>query len=149
MNNDATPAIYAIKFVSSAEEAANEEVSEYGQYLTLESNGSFTFAAMPSVNDGANENDPLYQFVVTGVADNDDDDNYETVKITNRLTKASVSVVLYDEELGENVYTIYPSLPDGLYVIRFAGVAYTENGKLVLKDKGIRGMQVELIKKKM
>ena len=148
LNNDATPAIYAIKFVSGAEEAANEEVSEYGQYLTLESNGSFTFAAMPSVNDGANENDPLYQFVVTGVADNDDDDNYETVKITNRLTKASVSVVLYDEEeLGENVYTIYPSLPDGLTRDQKLQVAYTENGKLVLKDKEIRGMQVELIKK--
>ena len=148
LNNDATPAIYAIKFVSGAEEAVNEEVSEYGQYLTLESNGSFTFAAMPSVNDGANENDPLYQFVVTGVADNDDDDNYETVKITNRLTKASVSVVLYDEEeLGENVYTIYPSLPDGLTRDQKLQVAYTENGKLVLKDKEIRGMQVELIKK--
>ena len=57
LHNDATPAIYAIKFVSGAEEAANEEVSEYGQYLTVMSRNeqtnqpnNFTFATMPSVN---------------------------------------------------------------------------------------------------
>ena len=85
--------------------------------MTLESDNTnsstpndFTFAAMPSVNDGANENDPLYQFVITGVKDNDNDPAHkrETVKITNRLTGASVWAVLYAEKkLGDDIYTVY------------------------------------------
>ena len=159
LHNDATPAIYAIKFVSGAEEAANEEVSEYGQYLTLESDNTnsstpndFTFAAMPSVNDGANENDPLYQFVITGVKDNDNDPAHkrETVKITNRLTGASVWAVLYAEKkLGDDIYTVYPSVKEGLSRDQQLRIAHTAaNGDFEWKDLDLRGMQVQLIEKK-
>ena len=159
MHNDATPAIYAIKFVSGAEEAANEEVSEYGQYLTVMSRNkqtnqpnNFTFAAMPSVNDGANENDPLYQFVITGVKDNDNDPAHkrETVKITNRLTGASVWAVLYAEKkLGDDIYTVYPSVKEGLSRDQQLRIAHTAaNGDFEWKDLDLRGMQVQLIEKK-
>ena len=159
MHNDATPAIYAIKFVSGAEEAANEEISEYGQYLTVMSRNeqtnqpnNFTFAAMPSVNDGANENDPLYQFVITGVKDNDNDPAHkrETVKITNRLTGASVWAVLYAEKkLGDDIYTVYPSVKEGLSRDQQLRIAHTAaNGDFEWKDLDLRGMQVQLIEKK-
>lgn len=159
LHNDATPAIYAIKFVSGAEEAANEEVSEYGQYLTVMSRNkqtnqpnNFTFAAMPSVNDGANENDPLYQFVITGVKDNDNDPAHkrETVKITNRLTGASVWAVLYAEKkLGDDIYTVYPSVKEGLSRDQQLRIAHTAaNGDFEWKDLDLRGMQVQLIEKK-
>ena len=153
LNKEATPAIYAIKFLSG-EDAEEGEASEYGQYLTSVSASGTTFntklAIMPSVNDGANENDPLYQFVVTAVADENGDDEYETVTLTNRQTKQSVTVVLYaEEELGENVYTIYPEI--NLTATQKANakwqVAYTVDGKLQLKDKSYKGMIVELIKK--
>lgn len=160
LHNDATPAIYAIKFVSGAEEAANEEVSEYGQYLTLESDNTnpsspndFTFAAMPSVNDGANENDPLYQFVITGVKDNDNDPDHkrETVEITNRLTGASVWAVLYAEKkLGDDIYTVYPSVKDGMPRDQKLRIAHTDaNGNFVWDNSlEFRGMLVQLIEKK-
>ena len=144
LNEDATPAIYAVKFLSGED----DEVSEYGQYLTWESNGSFTAAAMPSVNNGANENDPLYQFVVTGVIDSDKDDNYETIELTNRLTKQVLHAVLYtEEEMGNHVYTIYPATSQGYTRDQKLQVATTVNGQLVLEDKEIRGMIVQLIKK--
>ena len=153
LNKEATPAIYAVKFLSG-EDAEEGEASEYGQYLTSVSASGSSFntklAIMPSINNGANENDPLYQFVVTAVADENGDDEYETVTLTNRQTKQSVTVVLYEEEeLGDNVYTVYPEI--GLTTAQLANakwqVATTEDGKLKLEDKSYKGMIVELIKK--
>ena len=153
LNKEATPAIYAVKFLSG-EDAEEGEASEYGQYLTSVSASGSSFntklAIMPSINNGSNENDPLYQFVVTAVADENGDDEYETVTLTNRQTKQSVTVVLYEEEeLGDNVYTVYPEI--GLTTAQLANakwqVATTEDGKLKLEDKSYKGMIVELIKK--
>ena len=141
LNKEATPAIYAVKFLSGED----EESSEYGQYLTVitESN-KFVPAIMPSVNNGANENDPLYQFVVTGVANNDGDKKAETITLTNRQTQQVVSFILYsEEELGDNVYTIYPTATTSTL-----DVAYTKDDELAfLQDQPIQGMIVELIKK--
>ena len=150
LNKEATPAIYAVKFLSG-EDVEEGEASEYGQYLTSVSASGSSFntklAIMPSINNGANENDPLYQFVVTAVANENGDDEYETVTLTNRQTKQSVTVVLYEEEeLGENVYTIYPKIGTSASSANWQ-VAYTVNGKLQLKDKSYKGMIVELIKK--
>ena len=149
LNEEATPAIYAVKFLSGKD----DEVSEYGQYLTFVNNSNrWKAAIMPSVNDGANENDPLYQFVVTGVENNDGDDegNYETIVLTNRLTKQPVKVVLYTEDKENNIYTIYPAADEDGNVNRAEEwlVAYTDNtdeDKLKLDGKSIRGMQVQLI----
>ena len=142
LNEDATPAIYAIKFISGAD----AEISEYGQYLTVESNGSFSAAIMPNINDGTNVNDPLYQFVVSGVKDFDKDNNFETVTMTNRQTKVSFSAILYKEEaLGENVYTIYPE--NGARWTNIQVATTDANGKLKLANKLFKGMQVQLIKK--
>ena len=150
LNKEATPAIYTVKFLSG-EDVEEGEASEYGQYLTSVSASGSSFntklAIMPSINNGANENDPLYQFVVTAVANENGDDEYETVTLTNRQTKQSVTVVLYEEEeLGENVYTIYPKIGTSASSANWQ-VAYTVNGKLQLKDKSYKGMIVELIKK--
>ena len=151
LNEEATPAIYAVKFLSGKD----DEVSEYGQYLTfVNNNNGWKAAIMPSVNDGANENDPLYQFVVTGVEDNDGDDegNYETIILTNRLTKQFVRVVLYTEDKESNIYTIYPAINKTTGKVNRNEewlVAYTDNAdkdKLKLDGEPIRGMQVQLIK---
>ncbi|KKB55370.1 DUF6383 domain-containing protein [Parabacteroides gordonii] len=146
LNEDATPAIYAIKFISGAD-AEDGEVSEYGQYLTVESNGStspsnsWRAVTMPN----ANENDPLYQFVLSGVKDFDKDGNYETLVATNRQTKVPFSAVLYKEEaLGDNVYTIYPDKELPWENIQ---VATDEDGKLKFKKKSFKGMLVQLIEK--
>ncbi len=150
LNEDATPAIYAVKFLSG-DDVEEGETSEYGQYMTFASvNNNFALAAMPNVNDGANENDPLYQFVVSGVADNDGDPDkeYETIELTNRLTGNSVSFVLYnEEELGENVYTIYPA--KGVNRDAKLQIATTDNSneEFAFETKAYRGMIVELIKK--
>lgn len=151
LNKEATPAIYAVKFLSGKD----DEVSEYGQYLTfVNNNNGWKAAIMPSVNDGANENDPLYQFVVTGVENNDGDDegNYETIILTNRLTKQFVKVVLYTEDKENNIYTIYPAINKTTGKVNRNEewlVAYTDNAdkdKLKLDGEPIRGMQVQLIK---
>ena len=149
LNEDATPAIYAVKFLSGED----DEVSEYGQYLTFVNNSGWKAAIMPNVNEGANEDDPLYQFVVTGVEDNDGDDegNYETIVLTNRLTKQFVRVVLYTEDKENNIYTIYPAINKTTGKVNRNEewlVAYTDNAdkdKLKLDGKSIRGMQVQLI----
>lgn len=143
LNEDATPAIYVIKFLSGAD----AEVSEYGQYLSVESNGatspsnSWRGITMPN----ANENDPLYQFVLSGVKDFDKDDNYETIVATNRQTKVPFSCVLYKEDaLGDNVFTIYPDKTTNNENVQ---VATDNNGKLKFERKSIKGMLVQLIKK--
>ena len=62
LNTNMTPAIYAVKFVSD-EYTEEGEASEYGQYLTARNENSVS--VMPNVN----VNDPLSQFVVSGVKD--------------------------------------------------------------------------------
>ena len=149
LNKEATPAIYAVKFLSG-EDVEEGEASEYGQYLTIVNNSNaFKPAIMPSVNDGANENDPLYQFVVTAVADENGDDEYETVTLTNRQTKQPVTVVLYaEEELGKNVYTIYPKIGTSATSAKWLIAKTDANEDLAWEsNKSYKGMVVELIKK--
>ena len=135
LNTDMTPAIYAVKFVSG-EDVEEGEVSEYGQYLTARNENSV--AVMPNVN----VNDPLSQFVVSGVKDQDKNGENETIILTNRQTGSKMEAILYNEE-ETNVYTIYPV--DGQSTE--LSVATTDaNGDLKLENKSIKGMKVQVIK---
>ena len=135
LNTDMTPAIYAVKFVSG-EDAEEGEASEYGLYLTARNENSVS--VMPNVN----VNDPLSQFVVSGVKDQDKNGENETIILTNRQTGSKMEAILYNEK-EENVYTIYPV--DGQSTE--LSVATTDaNGNLKLENKPIKGMKVQVIK---
>ena len=132
LNKDMTPAIYAIKFVSGAD----DEISEYGQYLTARNHNSV--AVMPNVN----INDPLNQFIVSGVLDSDKNGECETIIMNNRQTGSKLAAVLYNEK-EEGVYTIYPVAGQSTEL----SVATTDNnGKLKLQNKSIKGMKAQVIK---
>ena len=135
LNTDMTPAIYAVKFVSG-EDAEEGEASEYGLYLTARNENSVS--VMPNVN----VNDPLSQFVVSGVKDQDKNGENETIILTNRQTGSKMEAILYNEK-EENVYTIYPV--DGQSTE--LSVATTDaDGTLKLENKPIKGMKVQVIK---
>ena len=135
LNTDMTPAIYAVKFVSG-EDAEEGEASEYGLYLTARNENSVS--VMPNVN----VNDPLSQFVVSGVKDQDKNGEYETIILTNRQIGSKMEAILYNEK-EENVYTIYPVEGESTEL----SVATTDaDGKLKLEDKPIKGMKVQVIK---
>ena len=90
---------------------------------------------------------------ITGVKDNDNDPDHkrETVEITNRLTGASVWAVLYAEKkLGDDIYTVYPSVKDGMPRDQKLRIAHTDaNGNFVWDNSlEFRGMLVQLIEKK-
>ena len=72
------------------------------------------------------------------------------VKITNRLTGASVWAVLYAEKkLGDDIHTVYPSVKEGLSRDQQLRIRHTAaNGDFEWKDLDLRGMQVQLIEKK-
>ena len=135
LNTNMTPAIYAVKFVSG-EYTEEGEASEYGQYLTACNENSVS--VMPNVN----VNDPLSQFVVSGVKDQDKNGEYETIILTNRQTGPKMEAILYNEK-EENVYTIYPVEGQSTEL----SVATTDaDGKLKLENKPIKGMKVQVIK---
>ena len=93
---------------------------------------------MPNVN----VNDPLSQFVVSGVKDQDKNGENETIILTNRQTGSKMEAILYSEK-EENVYTIYPVEGESTEL----SVATTDaDGKLKLEDKPIKGMKVQVIK---
>ena len=99
------PAIYTLKFIGGKAD---------GQFLTTQANPSrndFEAATMPGIF--VDENDPMYQFVVSNVEDKVKNADpkvqvYETITLTNRQTKEDVSFVLYNTA-EEDVYIIYPT----------------------------------------
>ena len=99
------PAIYTLEFIGGKAD---------GQFLTTQANRSkngFEAATMPSIF--VNEDDPMYQFVVSNVEDKVKNADpkvpvYETITLTNRQTKEDVSFVLYNTT-EEDVYIIYPT----------------------------------------
>ena len=109
LNATDAPAIYTIKFVSGEEKVEEEQPSEYNEYLIpyWDNNASvrkYYFATTAQ----ANENDPMYQFVINSV----DTDN-RTVTFYNRLTKAKIALSLYHgEEDADNVYTVFVANED-------------------------------------
>ena len=143
LNKDATPAVYAIKFVSGAEKE-DGVTSEYGQYLTMRGVSGSGF--QPTTLSQANVEDPLFQFVVSGVKDADKDDKFETVVLTNRLTSTSISFVLYQdpEDKDANIYTIYPANGSGVQNIAFAKA---ENNEIEFEEVNSKGMKVQFIEK--
>ena len=109
LNATDAPAIYTIKFVSGEEKVEEEQPSEYNEYLIpyWDNNANvrkYYFATTAQ----ANENDPMYQFVINSV----DTDN-RTVTFYNRLTKAKIALSLYHgEEDADNVYTVFVANED-------------------------------------
>lgn len=104
LNAEDVPAVYTIKFVSGEKELKEGEASEYAQYLApiLKTNLGYRAYQFASVGE-ADENDPMYQYVVTAV-----DQANKTITFYNRLTKAKIAMSLYhSEEDAENVYTVF------------------------------------------
>ena len=97
LNATDAPAVYTIQFLSKGEE--NDE--EYGQYLTTSASGSTKYDV--SVVD-INENDPLYQYMITAV-----DEDEKTVTFTNRQTKKDITLSLYAVDAENLIFTVYSS----------------------------------------
>ncbi len=108
LNATDAPAIYTIKFVSGEEKVEKEQPSEYNEYLIPYMNTTVSRSYIFATTAQANENDPMYQFVINSV----DTDN-RTVTFYNRLTKAKIALSLYhSEEDADNVYTVFVANED-------------------------------------
>ena len=130
LKSEDAPSIYTIQFASNTYKKDYYETGK-GQYLTVgvDQNGIdplyanlFLLHSVEQMKDG----DPMFQFVVTAI----DKDN-ETVTFTNRQTKHSVVVSLFENEDG--TFTVYNTNNADLYVERYD--YNVENGKIIF-DKG-------------
>ena len=132
LNEGTTPAIYTLEFVGGKAE---------GQFLTMQKEGSkFGPATMPALF--VNENDPMYQFVVSDVKDavkNPGKDKiYETIVLTNRLTKEDISFELYTTA-EENTFIIFPVSDYSIAVAKNAnGTLYNWSWDNILNVKGMK-----------
>ena len=129
LKSEDAPSIYTIQFASNTYKEGYYETGK-GQYLTVGVDqygidplyaNRFLLHSVEQMKDG----DPMFQFVVTAI----DKDN-ETVTFTNRQTKHSVVVSLFENEDG--TFTVYTNNAD-LYVERYD--YNVENGKIIF-DKG-------------
>ena len=130
LKSEDAPSIYTIQFASNTYKLSNYETGK-GQYLTVGVDqygidplyaNRFLLHSVEQMKDG----DPMFQFVVTAI----DKDN-ETVTFTNRQTKHSVVVSLFENEDG--TFTVYNTNNADLYVERYD--YNVENGKIIF-DKG-------------
>lgn len=130
LKSEDAPSIYTIQFASNTYKSGNYETGK-GQYLTVGVDqygidplyaNRFLLHSVEQMKDG----DPMFQFVVTAI----DKDN-ETVTFTNRQTKHSVVVSLFENEDG--TFTVYNTNNADLYVERYD--YNVENGKIIF-DKG-------------
>ena len=103
LNEDKTAAVYTIKFVNVNE--ADKDLKD--KYLTVGTNGSaFQWEAKGAAI--ANETFPAFQYLITNVAkENEDDTKYTIVTFTNRETNKSFKAKLFLEgEAGSNEYSM-------------------------------------------
>ena len=130
LKSEDAPSIYTIQFASNTYKEGYYETGK-GQYLTVGVDqygidplyaNRFLLHSVEQMKDG----DPMFQFVVTAI----DKDN-ETVTFTNRQTKHSVVVSLFENEDG--TFTVYNTNNANLYVERYDN--NVENGKIIF-DKG-------------
>ena len=132
LNEGTTPAIYTLEFVGGKAE---------GQFLTMQREGySFGAATMPALF--VNENDPMFQFVVSDIKDavkNPGKDKiYETIVLTNRLTKKDISFELYTTA-EENTFIIFPVSDYSIAVAKNAnGQLYNWSWDNIFNVKGMK-----------
>ncbi|MBP3517571.1 MAG: hypothetical protein J6K31_04020 [Parabacteroides sp.] len=104
LQEEDAPSVYTLQFVSGQKK--KDEASEYKQYLTVyKPNTNFALASTVDFD----EADPMYQFVVTDI-----NKTNKTITLTNRQTKHSFTVSLYENK--EDVYTVLPAASTDVYV---------------------------------
>ena len=139
LKSEDAPSIYTIQFASNTYKLRNYETGK-GQYLTVGVDqygidplfaNRFLLHSVEQMKDG----DPMFQFVVTAI----DKDN-ETVTFTNRQTKHSVVVSLFENEDG--TFTVYNTNNADLYVECYD--SYVENGNIVFNKGSLQNAKVVL-----
>ena len=139
LKSEDAPSIYTIQFASNTYKAGYYETGK-GQYLTVGVDqygidplfaNRFLLHSVEQMKDG----DPMFQFVVTAI----DKDN-ETVTFTNRQTKHSVVVSLFENEDG--TFTVYNTNNADLYVERYD--YNVENGKIIFEKGSLQNAKVVL-----
>ena len=139
LKSEDAPSIYTIQFASNTYKLSNYETGK-GQYLTVGVDqygidplfaNRFLLHSVEQMKDG----DPMFQFVVTAI----DKDN-ETVTFTNRQTKHSVVVSLFENEDG--TFTVYNTNNADLYVECYD--SYVENGNIVFNKGSLQNAKVVL-----
>ena len=139
LKSEDAPSIYTIQFASNTYKEGYYETGK-GQYLTVGVDqygidplyaNRFLLHSVEQMKDG----DPMFQFVVTAI----DKDN-ETVTFTNRQTKHSVVVSLFENEDG--TFTVYNTNNADLYVECYD--SYVENGNIVFNKGSLQNAKVVL-----
>ncbi len=137
LKSEDAPSIYTFQFVSDVNKnEADDFAGEKGQYLTIGlQGGAFALSAVEEMND----EDPMFQFVISGI-----DKENKLVTFTNRQTAESFTVSLYENTDGS--FTVYPENANTpLWSSKFdEGEDKTENGVVTFVSGQLQNTKVIL-----
>ena len=137
LKSEDAPSIYTFQFVSDVNKnEADDFAGEKGQYLTIGlQDGAFALSAVEEMN----EEDPMFQFVISGI-----DKENKLVTFTNRQTAESFTVSLYENTDGS--FTVYPENANTvLWSSKFdEGEDKTENGVVTFVPGQLQNTKVIL-----
>ena len=137
LKSEDAPSIYTFQFVSDVnKDEATNFAGEKDQYLTIgRQGGAFALSAVEEMN----EEDPMFQFVISGI-----DKENKLVTFTNRQTGEPFTVSLYENTDGS--FTVYPEDANTvLWSSKFdEGDNKTENGVVEFKNGKLQNTKVIL-----
>ncbi len=137
LKSEDAPSIYTFQFVSDVnKDEATNFAGEKDQYLTIGRQGdAFALSAVEEMN----EEDPMFQFVISGI-----DKENKLVTFTNRQTGEPFTVSLYENTDGS--FTVYPEDANTvLWSSKFdEGDNKTENGVVEFKNGKLQNTKVIL-----